>query len=550
MEPHGGNTLGRPAAAIVMIAIFVLAVGCVLWPAGNPPLATPEPTARGVVAELPTATPAAVVTSPTVVASPDSVFVACPLEQQNAALRATSQPEWNRLPLWACYDLELSLNPEEMTYTGQARITLVNRAGRSLETLVFRLYPNAPLIYGGQLSVIDAVVGGTAVTPTLFLSDQTALRLPLADPLPAGEPVVVMLRFRGEVPVDFGGSDDVYGIFNADSERSVVTMANWYPLLAPWRDGTWYATPVLGEGDAVVSEVALYRARIMVPAGWHVVTGGTVVADRQVNGYHVYEVVTGPVRELTLVASPAYIRREATVGDVGVVHWGLEEGDVGWDEALDVARESMELFGATFGPYPYAELDVAAIPMRNAAGVEYPGLALIGADLYTGADRSFLPVAVAHEVAHQWWYAVVGNDVLQAPWQDEALTTFSSLFYFEERRPTQFTRLYKGYEQYVRRVEQEARQQGQELPTIAQPLNAFVGRERAYGAIVYLKGALFFYALRQELGDETFFRALRSYYEDYQYTIAPPGALLASFEDACGCQLDALYREWGVADGN
>ena len=532
----------RRAALAAIGVLLILAAGCALWPGDGLPGVTPEPAAPETSAELPTATPK-------VTTVPNPVLVACPPGQQGAAMRRTSEPDWNRLPLWACYDLELMLDPEGVTYTGRARITVVNRAGQPLDALVLRLYPNAPLIYGGQLSVTEAMVGSTAVSPTLFLPDRTALRLPLPEPLPADGAVEVTLRFRGHVPVDFGGSDEVYGIFNADSESSVVTLANWYPMLAPWRDGAWYAEPVLGEGDAVVSEVALYRARIMVPAGWQVVASGTTVDVRQINGYHVYEVVTGPARELTLVAGPAYTAREASVGDVRVVHWGLDGGEAGWNEALDVARESLELFGATFGPYPYAELDVAAIPMRNAAGVEYPGLALIGADLYAGDDRSFLPVAVAHEVAHQWWYAVVGNDVLRAPWQDEALTTFSSLFYFEERRPTQFTRLYKGYEQYVRRLEEKARQQGRELPGIAQPLSAFEAQGRAYGAIVYLKGALFFYELRRELGDERFFRALRDYYSRYRYTIAPPEALLDAFEDACECQLDTLYREWQVMGG-
>ena len=39
---------------------------------------------------------------------------------------------------------------------------------------------------------------------------------------------------------------------------------------------------------------------------------------------------------------------------------------------------------------------------------------------------------ITHEVAHQWWYNVVGNNVIDDPWLDEALATYSYVIYLEE----------------------------------------------------------------------------------------------------------------------
>jgi hypothetical protein len=61
--------------------------------------------------------------------------------------------------------------------------------------------------------------------------------------------------------------------------------------------------------------------------------------------------------------------------------------------------------------------------------MEYPTLVMIGeGKLAAGGDG--LEQTVAHEVAHQWWYAVVGSDEYYQAWQDEALCEYSLLDYW------------------------------------------------------------------------------------------------------------------------
>jgi aminopeptidase N len=61
---------------------------------------------------------------------------------------------------------------------------------------------------------------------------------------------------------------------------------------------------------------------------------------------------------------------------------------------------------------------------------------------------------------------------------------------------------------------------------------------------VYTKAALFFHALRQEIGDEAFFEALQNYYQAEKYGIALPDDLLTAFEQASGRPLEPFYKEW------
>jgi aminopeptidase N len=176
------------------------------------------------------------------------------------------------------------------------------------------------------------------------------------------------------------------------------------------------------------------------------------------------------------------------------------------------------------------------------AGLNIPGLIILANTLYTSPSlRDFLPTVVAHEVGHQWWYAVVGNDVNQHPWQDEGLTTFSALLYHEEFDPEYYAGTIDFYRQRVASYEQEFGPQ-----PIGQPVSQFVNRESGYAVIVYYKGALFFVDLREEIGDEAFFTALSSYYSTGKFRIVSPYILLNLFEHACACDLSDFYRAYGA----
>jgi hypothetical protein len=458
-------------------------------------------------------------------------------------MRPGANPNWTSLGIATCYELQIDLQPETGAYTGRARVTFTNLTGQSLPELVFRAYPQASLLYGGQLSITQASENAVQIEPKVFLADKTAVRLRLPAALAPGDTTQIELEFNGKAPADFGGSKTVYGIFNASPGEQVVTLANWYPILAQWQDGNWLASPVDGIGDAVVSSTALYRVRVTAPAGWQIITTGVPTNQRETADQVTEDFVSGPARDFMLVAGRDFVRQQVEIDGVQINHWGLPDGETRWAEVLQVAGNSIKLYDQDFGRYPFAELDIVAVPLQLASGVEYPGLILIGAAQYQpNPDQPFyLEIVVAHEAAHQWWYSVVGNDVLADPWQDEALATFSSLVYLETYDPP----VYQGTLQYYQGRVEGLKNRAQDTD-VSQPTRAFTQRPADYSSVVYLKGALFFQAIRQRLGDAVFFEALQTYYTHDRYAIASPEDLLGDFEDACDCNLQAIYAQWGV----
>ena len=210
--------------------------------------------------------------------------------------------------------------------------------------------------------------------------------------------------------------------------------------------------------------------------------------------------------------------------------------------AAEVAAGALEVYNQQFGAYPYKELDVVEGPMRNALGVEYPGIVMIGASLYKAPEKPDFEVTVAHEVAHQWWYNVVGNDVFDEPWLDEALATYSSAVFYEFNRGPGYAQGLQSY--WQERYDKLLSESGDDVVTENLKYFESLNKPSVYGGIVYTKGALFFKALRQEIGDKAFFQALRDYYQSRYFLIAHADDLLAAFEKAAGGELDGFYQKW------
>jgi len=473
----------------------------------------------------------------------EDVLTACDLEGQSKAMRPDQVPDWERLDLSACYDLNLQITEAGNSYTGSERLTYKNATGQPLTSLVLRLYPNAKQIYGGQLKVTSAEANGADIPFEVYLSDKTGLRLNLPEPLQSGESIVLALAFSGEVPIDFGGQSGVYGIFNYASDDQVMTLANWYPILAEWRGNDWMAETVTGIGDAVVSEAALFKVQITIPEGWQVVTTGSEVEQTAQNNSQYLVFTSGPARDFIVSASPQFIQNRSDVDGIQINHWGLPGIEAWVHEALQETRDAVQLFDKRFGAYPYAELDVVSVPLNLASGVEYPGVFLVGKDIYNpNSEHPFLlGIVVSHETSHQWWYGVVGNNVLEDPWQDEALATFSSLVFLQIYQQQYYGGTLDYYRTRVAEIEKS-----KDDTDISQPVTAFKNRPREYSPVVYDKGALFYVALRERLGDDVFFNALQTYYSQNRYKLVAPIVLLQSFEEACGCDLGDFYTQWGV----
>ncbi len=183
-----------------------------------------------------------------------------------------------------------------------------------------------------------------------------------------------------------------------------------------------------------------------------------------------------------------------------------------------------------------SEMDIAET--FNFTGIEYPGLIII-ADRYWDTGNANLEITVAHEIAHQWWYSLVGNDQVGQPWLYESLTSYSEYVYvrtvYDDKRAKEMQDGDRDWYNFYR---------GQGAPDLALDLPVSSYADNNYGMIIYVKGPLFYAELEQLLGRERFLDALQLYFERHRYEIVQSVDVLNAFEDATGEDLDALFYRW------
>ena len=413
---------------------------------------------------------------------------------------------------------ELSVGAEGWVLEGGATVT--GRAPAAIDVLVFRFFR------GADAPVALRAVRAEGRELPWDSVDPTAVAVLL--PLEGGQSFSVTFSYTLGIPEFPGGG---YGLLAAGERATVVSQA--YPILAPWRGG-WVVEPVFTWGDATVADVADYTVEVVPPPGWEVVATG---AEE--------ELPTGAVRvrgrnlrEFAFVLVSAYESAALEMEGIEVRSWFLPAHRDAGEEALRLAARALELYAALFGDYPFPELDVVEVPLRGAAGVEFPGLILAGAEYYArpGGDGLLFPMIFAHEVAHQWWYAQVGNDQVREPWVDEALATYTSGFAMEDWD------LFDELRAYWERSYELGRSRAPGA-TPFDPLWAFPDG-RGYGGIVYSGGALFFLELAEAMGRDPLLGALRRYLGEYRWGIATGSDLLGILREYGGTGAELVIGRW------
>jgi len=450
---------------------------------------------------------------------------------QSAALLPSARKDASELPDIPHYDIKLDVDIEDASYRGNAKINYTNLEDTGLKSLFFRLFPNGGETYGeGLLEVSSVKVDGRDVQTHLSLDD-SVLEVVLAQPVSIEKHILVSIDFYGIVPVDFRGGG--YGIYNLKEE--VLSLAGWFPMLAVYDDQGWNLDPVSSIGDSVYSDIAYYTVEFTVPEGMEHAATGSLIDEKESTGFTYNKYISGPVRDFFIVMGKDLRSKSKKACDTMINTYYLPGHEDEADMTLETAVGSLKTFNEKFGEYPYIELDIVEVPMNGAIAVEFPGIVIMGSTVYGNE------VFTSHEIAHQWWYNLVGNDVINEPWIDEALTTYSSIIYYEYNRTGSE---YRQVLKYFKDEYEKGVTSGND-DIVTKGLSHFeeLGGSH-YNRIVYSKGAVFYHNLREKIGDRAFFQALKDYYATKKYGIAYGDDLLDRFEKHSGMDLDDFYQEW------
>ena len=431
------------------------------------------------------------------------------------------------------YVINFSIQEDLIHTDGIEEVHYTNREEVPLDEIHFRLLPN---VLSGEMRVTSVRVDGQPFEP-IYELEHSLMRVPLYQPLEPGQSVNLNVEFSVKVPTSLESN---YGILAYYED--VLTLAHAYPMIAVYDDEGWNAEIPPAQGDPTYADASFFSVTVDAPEEL-VLVGSGVEIHREIDGSRqLVKFAAGPARDFYLAASPEYEVVSKTVGEVTFNSYAPNELQDGAELALDTAIQAFDFFGEQYTPYPYTEFDIVSTP-TYALGIEYPGIVAITDNIYDlegvsyGVSNSvMLESTVAHEAGHQWFYNLVGNDQLDEPWLDESLTQFVTWQYYIDRYSQNGA---SGWEQSLRG--RWANVDSKPIP-IGMPVAEYEGS--TYSAIIYGRGAFFFEALREKMGEKNFDAFMKDYAVSNSWGIGTGGNLQEIAEEHCNCNLDRLYKEW------
>ncbi len=438
------------------------------------------------------------------------------------------------------YAVTLRLNDQDDTLAISETVRYRNETGDTLASLVARTWLNAfqteetspaaaEELYDacypegfspGWLTLYDVLWNGERTEYAFVNGDQTALEIRIPE-LPSGGEGELTLRCVAHIPAC------AYRVGRVGRDYQ---LGNVVPLLSLYENGAWRTDEYAPVGDPFVSACADFHVTLHLPEGY--VPACSVPLQKGGDG--AWRGDMKAARDIALCAGPDYIAVRGRAGETAVCSYAKTER--GAKQALEYAKKALETYSALYGAYPYPAFTVCAVSFPF-GGMEYPGLCMIGEDGYREDRADTLELTVAHEAAHQWFYALVGSDQALQPWQDEALCEYAMLRYVRARYGQGSYETLKYY-----RVDAPMREKIPGGLTPASPVDYF-GSLADYRAVVYGRGAALLLALNELLPDgaDGF---LRAYADEYAFRYASRADFEECLNRYAGMDLNPLLLDY------
>jgi aminopeptidase N len=402
------------------------------------------------------------------------------------------------------YWLILDIDPLANSLIGSARLQIV-----ALEELITF---NLDLV---ELTVDSVTVNGETAE---FSHTGGELTVMPSHSLMAGEVFRVGVEYHGTpglirtdaAPFEIGWSHSPVGSINVWGEPAAAS--SWFPNNNHPRDK------------------ATYRFEITVPDPWMVATTGTLRETIQGNGSTTYiSEMDEPMA--TYLASINIDQYDVVTGTapngIAIRNYFPKGYPAVERQAYDIIPDVLVFLEELFGPYPFDEYGVV---VASQAGIcDQTMLALEAQTLSVHCPAMNARNVIVHEIAHQWY----GNSVSIENWQDiwlkEGFAAYAEWLWNSQNDAEALAVAARAY--------QESSFDTQ-FP-VAQPSPANI-----YTVKSYYGGALVLQALREEVGETTFFAILRTYAERYRYSHAGTGEFIALAQEVSGQDLKSFFDGW------
>jgi len=497
------------------------------------------------------------------------------------------------------YKIQVTLNDTNHELNGFEEVEYINNSPDTLGFLYFHLWPNAysnnhtalarqvfsmkgkgklfndPELRG-YIDSLNFFADSNQVEWNLLPESPDICRIILKKTLKPGDTVHITTPFHVKIPK---GVTSRLGHIGESYQ-----ISQWYPKPAVYDRSGWHQMPYLDQAE-FYSEFGSFDVTITLPANYVVGSTGNLQNEEEKEMLDLFSTDTlwtrtryyGPsefppstenmkslrytennVHDFAWFADKRFNVRKGTVtipgSDREVTTWVMftDQEAYLWKNAISYVNNAIGYFSEWIGEYPYNTFTAIQSPLNSGAGMEYPGLTVIG----MAGDPYLLDQVIAHEICHSWFYSSLGSDERRFPFMDESLASAYESRYMGERYPEKklweigfrnrkLARFFQIDDIPVQRIQElewlvHARRNMEQPVNLAATDYSFDN----YGSIIYNKAAQGFNYLRIYLGDPLCDFIIHDYFMKWQTRHPGPEDLREVFENHTVKNLDWFFDDF------
>lgn len=292
------------------------------------------------------------------------------------------------------------------------------------------------------------------------------------------------------------------------------------------------------------SDKALVEWHITSPSQYQVVANGSQIEETDLNNKNTLYVwktdVPIPTKVMVIGISRFAVQQIGETHNIPISSWVYPQNKKEGFYDYAMAKNIINFFIENVGPYPYTKLANVQSKtrfggMENASNIFYFENSVSG--------KRKIEELIAHEIAHQWF----GNSASESDWPH---------IWLSEGFATYFTNLYvektKGEAAFKKKTSEHREQvidfsKKQLTPVLDHKTKSLM---RLLNTNSYQKGGWVLHMLRKKVGDDLFWKSIRTYYNTYALKNASTNNLKTVFEDVTGKKLDTFFSQWLEQSGH